>query len=124
MRALVSRRALKVLLAVALLVLPSSAWAAAHPTDGPVRAEQIAAREPPSGEQVVQADRQQVAPPGVGSRRELGGHRLVLLCVLVGLGLLTVAFRRRSRTGTAIRAPLAAATPVRAVRAPPRLLST
>jgi hypothetical protein len=123
MRVLVSRRAVRVLLALALLVLPSSAWAATHPTDAPGPAEQIAARALPSGEQVVQADRQQVAPPGVGNRRDLGGYRLVLLCVLVGLGLLPVALRRWSPAGANLRAPLIAATPVRAVRAPPRLLS-
>jgi hypothetical protein len=123
MRVLVSRRAVRVLLTLALLVLSSSALAATHPTDAPDRAEQIAARALPSGEQVVQADRQQVAPPGVGNRRGLGGYRLVLLCVLVGIGLLPVAFRRWNPGGTNIRAALIAATPVRAVRAPPRLLS-
>ena len=123
MRVLVSRRAVRVLLALALLVLPSSAWAATHPTNAPDRAEQIAASALPSGEQVVQADRQQVAPRGVGNRRDLGGYRLVLLCVLVGIGLLPVAFRRRSSGGANVRAPLVAATPVRTVRAPPRLLS-
>ena len=119
MRVLASRPAVRALLALALLVLPSSAWTAAHPTVAAGRAEQVAARALPSGEQVVQADRQQVAPPGFGNRRDLGGYRLVLLGVLVGVGLLPVAFRRWSPAGTPIRAQRPAATLVRAVRAPP-----
>jgi hypothetical protein len=123
MRPRASRPAARILLALALLFLPSSAWAAAHPVGADEGAERVAARMLPSGEQVVQVDRQQVARPGVSHRGDLGRYRSVLLAVLVGIGLLRVAWRRRSPAGTAIRVPLRAATLVRPVRAPPRLRS-
>ena len=118
-----SRPAVRVLLALALLLLPSSAWAAAHPAGADGQTERVAARMLPSGEQVVQVDRQQVARPGASHRGDLGRYRWVLLAVLVGIGLLGVVWRRWSPAGTVIRAPLRAATLVHAVRAPPRLLN-
>jgi hypothetical protein len=118
-----SRPAVRVLLALALLLLPSSVWAAAHPAGADGQTERVAARMLPSGEQVVQADRQQVARPGVSHRGDLGRYRSVLLAVLVGIGLFGMAWRRRNPAGTPGRARLRAATLVRAVRAPPRLRS-
>jgi hypothetical protein len=118
-----SRPAVRVLLALALLLLPSSAWAAAHPAGADGQAERVAARMLPSGEQVVQVDRQQVARPGASHRGDLGRYRWVLLAVLVGIGLLGVVWRRWSLAGTVIRASLRAARLVHAVRAPPRLLN-
>jgi hypothetical protein len=123
MRPRASRPAVRVLLALALLLLPSSVWAAAHPADADGQAERIAARMLPSGEQVVQVDRQQVARPGISHRGDLGRYRWVLLAVLAGIGLLGVVRRRWSPAGTVIPAPLRAATLVRPVRAPPRLLN-
>jgi hypothetical protein len=122
MRPRASRPAVRVLLALTLLLLPSSAWAA-HPTRADRQAERVAALLLPSGEQVVQVDRQQVARPGVNHRDDLGRYRSVLLAVLVGIGLLGVVWRRWSPAGTVIRALLRAATLIRPVRAPPRLLS-
>jgi hypothetical protein len=116
-----SQPAVRVLLA--LLLLPSSAWAAAHPAGADGQTERVAARMLPSGEQVVQVDRQQVARPGVSHRGDLGRYRWVLLAVLVGIGRLGVVWRRWSPAGTVIRAPLRAATLVHAVRAPPRILN-
>ena len=121
MRPRASRPAVRVLLALALLLLPSSAWAAAHPAGADRQAERVAARMLPSGEQVVQVDRQQVARPGVSHRGDLGRYRSMLLAILVGIGLLRVVWRRWSPAGTVIRALLRAATLIRAVRAPPRL---
>jgi len=123
MRPRASRPAVRVLLALVLLLPPSSAWVAAHPVGAGGQAERVAARLLPSGEQVVQVDRQQVARPGVSHRGDLGRYRWVLLAVLVGIGLLGVVRRRWSPAGTVIRAPLRAAALVRPVRAPPRLLN-
>jgi hypothetical protein len=120
MRMLVSRRAVRVLLALMLLLAPLGAWTAAHPAAGGAGAERGVAQALPGGEQVVQADRQPLSRAAVDRRGDLGRPRSAPLGILVGTALPGVVWRwwRRRRT---IHHRQRGATPAHASRAPPRL---
>ncbi len=115
------RPAVRVLLALMLLLAPLSAWTAALPAAGGAGAEQVVAQALPGGEQVVQADRQPLSRGAVDRRGDLGRFRLVLLGILVGAALLGVVWRWWGRGGRTIQHRRRGAAPAYASRAPPGL---
>jgi hypothetical protein len=122
MRVLVSRRAARLLLALVLLA-PLGVWTAARGPAGAGRAEQVAARALPAGEQVVQADRQPLLRGTLDRRGDPGGARLVLLAIFAAATPPGLVRRRWGRRGRTIQRPRGGAAPACASRAPPRLLS-
>ena len=121
MKTLVSRRALRALLSLTLLLAPLGAWTAGPPADAGGQAEGAVAQALPGGEQVVQADRQPLSRAAVDRRGDLGRFRSVLLGIIVGTALLGVVWHWWTRGGRSIHHFRRGAAPVYASRAPPEL---
>jgi hypothetical protein len=119
MKTLVSRRAVRALLTLTLVLAPLSAWTAGLPPAGGGRAEQVVAQALPGGEQVVQANRQPLSRAAVDRRGDLGRARSILLGILVGAALLGAVWRWWGRGDRTIQHRQRGTTPVYASRAPP-----
>lgn len=121
METFVSRRAVRALLTLTLVLAPLGAWTVGLPAVGGGRAGHVVAQTLPGREQVVQADRQPLSRAAVDRRGDLGRFRSVLLGIIVGTALLGVVWHWWARGGRTIHHPLGSGAPVYASRAPPWL---